>query len=326
MVRYPIFGTINTMRFFFIVCVVAVLAGPAHAYDLSGPAQVHDGDTIRIGDQNIRLWGIDAVELKQLCGDVPCGIEARETLKVIIGGRDVTCTAKGESYKRIVAQCYAGNDDVAALMARAGMAFDYAHYSRGFYQEDERAARAAHAGLWAMNGVENPAVWRQCHLRHKCPMTKQDFLSGFRPLTGRLAPFEAAYRLAYQPHVAARGIEVINTAVDAMPYVADARKGQILDPDIFWTKGGDCDKHALIKMLELRAQGITDTYYVVLVNGPKHDAHAVLAVEQNGIMLALDNHFKKPVPISRVYKDYKPAYFIDAQNGRVWQARGYHAG
>ena len=60
----------------FAVCLVAANSIPAIAraasYDLSGRVQitkVSDGDSLRSGTLRIRLFGIDAPELKQECKD-----------------------------------------------------------------------------------------------------------------------------------------------------------------------------------------------------------------------------------------------------------------
>ncbi len=134
---------------------------------LRGPARVYDGDTIRIGGTSIRIWGIDAVELKQTCDldgrSIACGRMARDAMAQIINGRDVACTPRGRSYKRVVATCRVDGVDVAAQMARLGMAQDYARYSHGFYAADEHIARVARAGIWAM-AFDAPSLWRACNL------------------------------------------------------------------------------------------------------------------------------------------------------------------
>lgn len=136
-------------------------------WPVTGTAQVHDGDTLRINGHSIRIWGIDAAELKQTCTQggsvVPCGLMAREALERLVKGQTVTCIAKGKSYQRIVAQCYAGGRDIAAAMTRLGMAHDDVRYSRGYYADDEAAAKEVRAGWWAMT-FEIPARWRACHL------------------------------------------------------------------------------------------------------------------------------------------------------------------
>lgn len=151
------------MKIFLTLSVLIVFVTPGHATTLSGSATVHDGDTIKIGRQSIRLWGIDAVELRQTCGDVKCGELARDMLKDIVANRNVTCTAKGRSYKRIVATCMVGDVDVAALMAARGMAYDATRYSKGFYKDAQDSARLQNIGLWAMN-ADDPAHWRACNL------------------------------------------------------------------------------------------------------------------------------------------------------------------
>src|SRR5215469_3836086 len=63
-------------------------------------AVVHDGDTIQLGDVTYRLDGIDAPEFDQVCIDDhadpwTCGVEAREQLAKLIGGREVSCDDLG---------------------------------------------------------------------------------------------------------------------------------------------------------------------------------------------------------------------------------------
>ena len=71
---------------------------------------VTDGDTLRLGDARVRLFGIDAPESKQTCKrdgvDWLCGQEAAKALRDKIGSETVTCVQKDiDRYKRIVAVC-----------------------------------------------------------------------------------------------------------------------------------------------------------------------------------------------------------------------------
>jgi endonuclease YncB( thermonuclease family) len=51
-----------------------------------------DGDTIRIGAERFRLWGIDAPEARQTCADGwPAGQVASQALASLMQGRAVTC-------------------------------------------------------------------------------------------------------------------------------------------------------------------------------------------------------------------------------------------
>jgi endonuclease YncB( thermonuclease family) len=44
---------------------------------------VTDGDTQKLDGTTYRLWGIDAPETKQWCGDYPAGIIATGTLEML---------------------------------------------------------------------------------------------------------------------------------------------------------------------------------------------------------------------------------------------------
>lgn len=306
---------------FIVVWMGLSFAHAETAYE--GRAQVHDGDTLRIGKHSFRLWGIDAVELEQKCNGIPCGVLARDSLITLIGGDKVNCIPREKSYKRLVAMCFVRGQDLAGMMLRNGMAFEVKKFSNGSYSRDEYIAKAARLGVWAMD-AQDPAAWRACQRKGGCAqdMTRAEFISGFTPMGGRIAPFDVAYNTDYKPRVAGSGIFAVNRAVNALPYREDRQKEQTLDIDDFWAHGGDCDKYALVKMLELRARGVRGMAYVVFKNGPKGDAHAVLAVPDNGVMLALDNRYTDPVPISILYRDYAPAYFIDVDSRVLWRAAG----
>lgn len=97
----------------------------------TGQARVHDGDTIKIGEQSFRLHGIDAPELSERYG-----IESRNMMRDIIREQPVLCTPTGgKSYKRLVAVCTtAYYSDIAAELVRRGYALDCARYSHGQYR------------------------------------------------------------------------------------------------------------------------------------------------------------------------------------------------
>jgi endonuclease YncB( thermonuclease family) len=132
---------------------------------ISGLALVIDGDTIVVGARTVRLWGIDAPEIRQTCTNAAgaryrCGIEAARQLEMLILGRDVTCaTVDTDRYGRDVARCSAGGKDIGAAMVRAGWAVDYRRYSKGAYAAEEAEAKTAMHGVWA-GGFERPEAWR----------------------------------------------------------------------------------------------------------------------------------------------------------------------
>src|ERR1700681_2381122 len=61
---------------------------------------VRDGGTLQLADVTYRLDGIDAPELEQMCIDEhadawACGVEARDQLASLIGGREISCEDLG---------------------------------------------------------------------------------------------------------------------------------------------------------------------------------------------------------------------------------------
>lgn len=140
-----------------LVLTLLALPLPSAAMEVTGSARVIDGDTLQLAGQKVRLFGIDAPELDQVCDRGgrrwACGDAARAALVQIIGGRRLTCTVQDiDRYGRNVATCLAGGDDVAALMVRQGLALAYRRYS-GRYVNAEAAARADRIGLWTSTYV-----------------------------------------------------------------------------------------------------------------------------------------------------------------------------
>jgi endonuclease YncB( thermonuclease family) len=147
--------------------LAASLVGSADADDIAGQATVIDGDTIEMHGQRIRLWGIDAPESDQLCrgsDSLPyrCGQAAALALADWIDRRPVTCSPRAtDRYGRAVAVCFAGGDDLARWLVRAGLALDWPQYSRGAYSADQAAASRAGAGIFAGSYIE-PWAYRAC--------------------------------------------------------------------------------------------------------------------------------------------------------------------
>lgn len=141
-----------------IVLALVVLPLPLLAADLTGRARAVDGDTLEVAGQKVRLFGIDAPELDQLCDRGgrrwACGAAARDALAGIVGRQRLACAVQDiDRYGRSVAVCSAGGEDVAALMVRQGMAIAYRRYS-GRYANAEAAARAEGIGLWTSTYIQ----------------------------------------------------------------------------------------------------------------------------------------------------------------------------
>jgi len=150
-----------------------------------GRATVHDGDTITVGGQRLRLRGMDAFEIGQQCrrgaDTYDCGRAARRALDELIARRGVTCAVSGrDRYGRGLAECTVGGISLNAALVEAGWAVAY-----GGFDAQEAAARKAGRGAWA-GTFERPDRWRATHggmaePRHDVLMT---VLSWLRRLFG----------------------------------------------------------------------------------------------------------------------------------------------
>tara|TARA_B100001146_G_C16045364_1_gene375454 strand:+ start:25 stop:513 length:489 start_codon:yes stop_codon:yes gene_type:complete len=137
------------MVFFFLFS-----GSSAVSAEIKGMAWVIDGDTIVVNHQKIRLFGIDAPEISQICADnTQMGRKAKTALIKLVKGRTVSCTGgQIDSYGRIIAQCfvYFTNQeyiDISAKLVQNGMAFAYRKYSK-IYIHNENIAKNKNIGIW----------------------------------------------------------------------------------------------------------------------------------------------------------------------------------
>src|SRR5437763_4397908 len=119
---------------------------------------VKDGATLQLGNVTYRLDGIEAPAFDQLCIDDhadswTCGIEARDQLTKLIGGRQVRCDDLGvdPTYKkRHLGVCKVEGETtaLAQLLVRQGLALNVESSATGRIKEDEARARDDKQGLW----------------------------------------------------------------------------------------------------------------------------------------------------------------------------------
>ena len=153
-----------------IIVVIAILLSGrlslSEESQITGTPRVIDGDSLEINEQRIRLYGIDAPELKQNCliNDKPysCGITAREALTSLIAKNAVTCLSKGtDLYNRHLSICHVNGTAINAWMVRNGHALSYRQYSNDF-DDEEQIARKEKTGIHQGKYME-PWSWRRLH-------------------------------------------------------------------------------------------------------------------------------------------------------------------
>ena len=129
--------------------------------EISGNAQIIDGDTIKINSKKIRLYGIDAPEFKQMCKkpyqtiifftftkDYPCGKISTQKLQKKINNKVITCKILDvDRYKRFIGECYKRNLNLNSWLVSNGYAVAYRKYSKK-YISNEINAKNEKKGIW----------------------------------------------------------------------------------------------------------------------------------------------------------------------------------
>ena len=187
---------------YLVIAIGLALApsGTDAADRLTGRARVIDGDTIEIAGTHIRLWGIDAPELNQICQAGPsaitrpsggitnagrpyrCGRDAAAAMLQLTRGRTIRCEPRDrDRYGRVVAVCRNEIVDLNAALVRLGWADDFTRYSHGHYRAEEEAARLARLGIWS-GDFDMPQAWRREHRNGRIgesrrPMSRDSWLN-----------------------------------------------------------------------------------------------------------------------------------------------------
>jgi endonuclease YncB( thermonuclease family) len=136
----------------------------AHAADVSGVPKIREGDSLQIGANRIRLGGIDAPSVDQLCINTKgerwtCGVAARDELIKHAGDKSWTCHLGAIDRRgRAVGRCEVDGEDIQKWMVRSGWALAYDRFSHD-YDADQAAAREAKAGMW-QGAFIAPWDWR----------------------------------------------------------------------------------------------------------------------------------------------------------------------
>jgi len=143
---------------------LVLLPAMAQAADITGVPKIHDGDQVVIGSSRIRLRGIDAPSVDQLCLNHAgerwtCGVAARDELIHHTDKKSWTCHVdRTDRRGRNVAKCEVDGEDIQKWLVASGWALAYVRFTHD-YEADEKAAREAKAGMW-QGAFIAPWDWR----------------------------------------------------------------------------------------------------------------------------------------------------------------------
>jgi endonuclease YncB( thermonuclease family) len=133
---------------------------------------VTDGDSLRFGKEKIRLFGIDAPEIKQICKNkfekfYACGEDSKKSLEswILFAAelkKKIYCYySERDKYNRILGECFIGETkhiNINKLMVFFGDAISYLRYSDKYLAE-QKNAKVTKRGLW-QGYFDMPEEWR----------------------------------------------------------------------------------------------------------------------------------------------------------------------
>lgn len=132
-------------------------------HDVKKINSIHDGDTINVINEDgkkvkIRLYGIDAPEIKQAYGK-----ESRQCLEDMLKNKNISFAVEDkDKYGRIVATIYVDNINVNYEMIKKGCAWSYFQYSKSLRNEFAQfKAKYSNIGLWSQDNPQAPWEYRK---------------------------------------------------------------------------------------------------------------------------------------------------------------------
>jgi len=136
----------------------------ASTQEVSGRATALSGDTLRIGEDVVRLTGIEAPGAGQRCpwrGNKSwrCGAAARLALAKLVRRRSITCEVADTNAASVrLGTCQVDDKDLGAELVKDGNVFA----EQGLlapYKDLEQQARSARIGIWR-GDPQRPQEWR----------------------------------------------------------------------------------------------------------------------------------------------------------------------
>jgi endonuclease YncB( thermonuclease family) len=149
---------------FLLATALLLLPAMAQATDITGVPKIREGDQITIGSSRIRLSGIDAPSVDQLCLNKTgerwtCGVAARDALIKYADKKPWTCHIEHADRRgRSVGRCTVDGEDIQKWLVKSGWALAYDRQSHD-YDADQKSAHLAKAGMW-QGAFIAPWDWR----------------------------------------------------------------------------------------------------------------------------------------------------------------------
>lgn len=162
----------------------ASVVGVRAEIEVEGVASVHDGDTLVVDGRTLRLEGVHAPRIGQICAaggfEHPCGREAAEALRQLVDGHAVRCRVlDSPAIAPRPSVCRRGETVLNRWLVAHGWAL--AASGQSDLREHEARARAAGLGFWR-DAFEPNDAWKRaagleleppaagcsaCELRHR---------------------------------------------------------------------------------------------------------------------------------------------------------------
>lgn len=132
---------------------------------LTGKVHVADGHSLLVGDDAVRLNGVEAPGLKQLCFTVTgtswkCGEAAQKRLRAVAEGKKAVCVVNAPAGSGAAVTCAVpGIADIARILIEEGFV-TVNRFGPDGYRAIQSQARHDRAGIW-VGTFTDPADWRK---------------------------------------------------------------------------------------------------------------------------------------------------------------------
>jgi micrococcal nuclease len=222
--------------YLFLALGALALAAPASADELARVKQVYDGDTVLLEDgRRIRYLGINAPEFRE-----PFYLKAKRFNESLVQGRDIRLefdVERTDTYDRLLAYVYAGDQMVNADLVRQGLAHAFfvgpGRKHNALFLRLQNEARQRRLGIWSVRGRQKDLKITSVRLRDPAdpdphtPYVRITNLSNDAiRLAGHVLSNESGGRFVFPDMVVEPGYTVLVTSTSG-PDGADSR-GQLI--------------------------------------------------------------------------------------------------